>query len=167
MSEGSDYHPFHGQQSESQTQTAPAKYVFNEKVEIFADTVKLIAKFSDSIMVEFGDGSLYIEALSATKSAQANALFEGNSIAEWNYGDLGAITDKRIQLSTKQFVGALRNVTKQDTLYFYIKGISCDRVSIEYTNARYVTRQYQLQARDVSEAYNRPRYPREVFSNKI
>uniref|UniRef100_A0A914Z9J3 Cell cycle checkpoint control protein RAD9A n=1 Tax=Panagrolaimus superbus TaxID=310955 RepID=A0A914Z9J3_9BILA len=167
MTQESECQRFHGSPNETQTQTIPAHYVFNEKVEIFADTVKFIAKFSDSLMVEFGDGSLYIEALTATKSAQANALFEGNSIAEWSYGDLGTIVDKRIQLSTKQFVGALRSVTKHDTLYFKIKGVSCNRVAIEYTNNRDVVRQFELQARDVSLTYNKLKCPRHQYSNKI
>ena len=168
---------------EEPPQRDPAKYLFSESImvslttyirsfnteffQLLSDSLTFLAKFSDTLQIEFGERSIFAEAITATKSASANIRFENDAISEWGFGDMQNVPDKRLLLSMKQVITGIRSISKTDELALLFTGQACDHAVFDLKNVADVQRTFEISAREVPVSRTHADHPSHTFANNI
>lgn len=108
-----------------------------------------------------------MEAITSSKSAYGSATFRESCFSDWSLGDLAANQDRKVQLSAKHLMIAIRGVNKQHQFSLSFGGEYCDRTTICYKNYEEITRTFQLACRDVPMTFEQLDYDKETFTNYI
>ena len=108
-----------------------------------------------------------MEAITSSKSAYGSATFRESCFSDWSLGDLGANQDRKVQLSAKHLMIAIRGVNKQHQFSLSFGGEYCDRTTICYKNYEEITRTFQLACRDVPMTFEQLDYDKDTFTNYI
>lgn len=160
-----------------------AYFTFNEKIQVsptfyktklthssfqsFVDSVHFLGKFSDTLKIDFAEGLLKLEALTASKSAYGSAVFASSCFQEWDLGSHKKSSNRAVTLSARHLTWAVRGVSKLHSFTIKFSGELCTKTIISYVNNEEVTRTFELACRDLPIKYDPVEYERSQFCNHL